>query len=105
MTDQHRFQVNSTGSGCFEAHGEIDAGSAPLLAEQMATSTGEPRLILDMSNVTFMDSSGLRVLLALAERGSSGGSALSIARPSRAVVRLLEISGLTDHFDIVHDVS
>jgi anti-anti-sigma factor len=105
MSDQERLRVTKADSGRFEVHGEIDAASAPLLAEQVTAEGAGSSLVLDMSNVTFIDSSGLRVMLALADRGSSGGAPLCVADPSRAVMRLLEISGLVDHFEIVHDVA
>ena len=98
MDEVNRLNIDRTGDDRFDVVGEIDAHSAPALAAALEESTADT-IVVDMSGVTFMDSSGLRVLLALAER--SGGRSLQIAQPSRPIMRLFEISGLVDHFDIV----
>lgn len=81
--------------GEFEVVGEIDAHSAPSLAEQLLTLNGET-LVLDLAGVTFMDSSGLRVVVNLHQHGQDGGPELVIQDPSKPVVRLFEIAGLTE---------
>jgi anti-sigma B factor antagonist len=80
--------------GEFEVAGEIDAHSAPSLAE-LLTVNGE-KLVLDLAGVTFMDSSGLRVVVNLHQHGQDGGPELVIQDPSKPVVRLFEIAGLTE---------
>ena len=81
--------------GEFEVNGEIDAHSAPSLAEQLEPLSGET-LVLDLAGVTFMDSSGLRVVVNLHQSGQSGGPELVIQNPSKPVVRLFEIAGLSE---------
>lgn len=98
MDEVNRLNIDRTGDDRFDVVGEIDAHSAPALAAALEESTADT-IVVDMSGVTFMDSSGLRVLLALAER--SGGRSLQIAQPSRPIMRLFEVSGLVDHFDII----
>ena len=73
--------------------GEIDAHTAPLLADAMA---GLPASVVtvDVSGVSFMDSSGLRVLMDATTRARDGGGDLIVAHPTAAIVRLVEISGL-----------
>jgi anti-sigma B factor antagonist len=81
--------------------GEIDAHSAPSLAEYLdplPDSSGD--IVLTMTDVSFMDSSGLRVLVDAQRRLDAGGRRLIIDRPSRQVARLVEISGLGGHFVI-----
>lgn len=73
--------------------GEIDAHTAPTLATAMVElPSGVVRL--DMADVSFMDSSGLRVLMEATARAREGGGDLVVVRPSAAVARLVEISGL-----------
>jgi anti-anti-sigma factor len=87
--------------GEFEVSGEIDAHSAPNLAAQLADHVAcrpVPTLVLDLSGVTFMDSSGLRLVVALHHDALSGGPGLVIRDPSRPVARLFEIAGLSDVF-------
>ena len=50
--------------------------------------------------IEFIDSSGLRVLVEAHQRAAAGGRSLVIHRPSVAVKRLLEISGLSEHLTV-----
>ena len=78
------------------ATGELDSYTAALLAGALeAASTGA---ILDMAGVSFMDSSVLKMLVEWHDRFRERGAALQLRRPSKVVVRLLEISGLHDYF-------
>jgi len=60
---------------------------------------------IDLAGVTFIDSSGLRVLLALAETVTASGGAVVIRNPSRPVSRLLRITELESTFGLVPDQS
>lgn len=55
---------------------------------------GQGPVVIDLSGVTFMDSRGLGSLLAANERSREGAPPVSIYRPSEAVVRLLDVSGV-----------
>lgn len=83
--------------GEFEICGEIDAHSAPNLAEKLKSHTAAV-LVLDLSGVTFMDSSGLRLVVSLNQHALAGGPAIVIKDPSRPVTRLFEIAGLSELF-------
>jgi anti-anti-sigma factor len=74
--------------------GDVDLASAPRLwaTLERTVSTGD-RLVLDVSNVEFMDSSGLGVLVR-AHRLVGGGEGLVIRRPTRQALRLFEAAGL-----------
>jgi anti-anti-sigma factor len=76
--------------------GEIDAHTAPQLAEHLASfPTGfDHGLVIDMAAVTFMDSSGLRILIDLNGRAAESGVEMILRSPSRAVARVIEISGV-----------
>src|SRR3954465_12115536 len=73
--------------------GEIDAQTAPQLEERLSHTSGKS-LSVDMSRVTFLDSSGLSALLRLRARASS----LRVINPSEPVARLLRLVDLYDHF-------
>jgi len=49
---------------------------------------------VDVAGVSFMDSSGLRVLMDATTRARDQGGDLIVANPTAAIVRLVEISGL-----------
>lgn len=82
--------------------GELDAYSAPRLEELgsglIADSVGE--LVVELSETSFLDSSGLRAILTLHQRVGNDGGVFAIGNPSESVMRLLEITGLADHFTI-----
>jgi anti-anti-sigma factor len=91
------------GAAVVGVDGELDAYSAPALEDLTASlrADGCHDLTLDLSQTTFVDSSGLRVLLALHTELSAGPGRLAIQAPSDPVTRLLEITGLTRHFERV----
>jgi anti-sigma B factor antagonist len=80
--------------------GELDAYTAPGLEEKIARMLADRRteIVLDLSETTFLDSSGLRAILTAQRRLSDEQGSLTLRRASEPVVRLLEITGLSDHF-------
>jgi anti-anti-sigma factor len=84
--------------------GEIDLATVRLVTEAIEAS-GEPfvQLILDLRNVSFIDTSGLRLVLELNQRAERDGFGLTIVRGSRAVQRVFEISGLEDRLPFVDE--
>jgi anti-anti-sigma factor len=103
--ESSRIVIEST-AGRMVVAGEIDAHTAGDLAAALEPFTDAPTggsdVSLDLSGVTFMDSSGIRVLIDAHRRVEAAGDRLVVANPSRAVRRLLEISGLTDHLNVTH---
>lgn len=77
--------------------GEIDAHTVGLVTEELLPlpCTGDARL--DLDGVTFIDSSGMRVLLDVHRHMEADGRRLILLRPSASVVRLLQITGLVGH--------
>ena len=80
--------------------GELDAYSAPGLDEQIARLLRDNSkvVVLDLSETAFLDSSGLRAILTAQRRLTDAQGELMLRNPSEPVTRLLEITGLTDHF-------
>jgi anti-anti-sigma factor len=80
--------------------GELDAHSAPALDEEIArlTADGVTDVVLDLAATSFLDSFGLRALLAAQREVADKGGQLSLRAPSKAVQRLLDIAGLTEQF-------
>ena len=82
--------------------GEIDAHSAPTLAARFESlPSGDDDIVVALAEVTFMDSSGLRVLIDLHQRLDGSSRRLVLDSPSQPVTCLLEVAGLADHFTIV----
>lgn len=82
--------------------GEIDPYSAASLeqAVQSAASNGVQHLTLNLAGVTFMDSSGLRVVLSADEVMTAQGVKFTLTDLSDPVRRLLEITDLLDRLDV-----
>lgn len=81
--------------------GELDAHSSPMLDPLFndLVSAGARSLVIDMSEVDFVDSSGLRTLIR-ARQQFSGDQPITIRAPQPTTARLLEITGLTEQFPI-----
>jgi anti-anti-sigma factor len=78
--------------------GEIDVATAGDVEQELlrAEASGAEQIVLDLSGVTFMDSTAIRLLLAADMRSRSNGSRLSLLRPARMVMRVLRIAGVDD---------
>jgi anti-anti-sigma factor len=73
--------------------GELDASTVPGLAEELA-SGADSLVVLDLNQLTFIDSSGLGAIHVARQRVINDGGVLVVCRPSPAVHRVLEITGL-----------
>jgi anti-sigma B factor antagonist len=79
------------------ATGEIDMSTVDVLRGELDTARGEATtVLLDLSGVTFMDSTGLHLLLDASHSSAVGDWGFFVVRPSRAVRRLIEVSGTAD---------
>lgn len=78
--------------------GEVDYAATPHLRKRMQTAieTGGRRLVLDLSAVTFIDSSAIGVLVGAASRQESAGGSLGIVcgEENQRVQRIFDIAGL-----------
>ena len=97
-TEDGRLDVSLDVDGALVLVGEIDSYTAPQLGERL--SDEPPVEVLDLAGVSFIDSSGLRVLVESHQARLDRGSRLVLRSPSAAVQRLLEISGLLGHLDV-----
>lgn len=81
--------------------GEIDLAGGPLLDQVVAArEAAGDHVTIEMSQVTFVDSSGLRSLIAASQRATAAGRRVRLVAPSAVVVRLLDITATTSMFDI-----
>jgi anti-sigma B factor antagonist len=81
--------------------GELDASTAPDLAGLChdVHDAGARDLVIDLTDTSFLDSSGLRALIEAHRLFTDGGN-LHLAHASEPVRRLLEITGLDDYFSL-----
>ena len=59
------------------------------------------QLVLDLSELTFMDSTGIRLILQASQRALMQGAELVVVRPPDTVMRVLELVGLDEQLDLV----
>ena len=76
--------------------GELDLATAPLLTEALLDLASEREVHLDLATLTFLDSSGLHVIVKLA-RSQDGNRSVVLLNPSTAVMRCLEITEIDKH--------
>jgi anti-sigma B factor antagonist len=76
--------------------GELDLTTAPRLREQVVRTVvdGQPRVVLDLQSVEFVDSTGLGVLVGLLKRTRSQGGDLRLVSTRSAMQKLLELTAL-----------
>ena len=77
-------------------HDELDLATAPALRRALAAAAGGQAvdLVVDLSGVTFVDASGLAVLLQAAQALRSSGGELRLMSPSRMLRRVLALLDL-----------
>lgn len=85
------------------AAGELDAASAPALGRclEAAIEAGHEDLLLDLSGLRFLDSTGLAVLLGAKRRLARAGGRLQIACAVPAVLRVFQTTRLDREFTIL----
>jgi stage II sporulation protein AA (anti-sigma F factor antagonist) len=84
---------DASGARVVTLSGEIDLSNADLLGDKLAGFAGEDdHLVIDLSALEFMDSSGIAMLLRAAVRASS----VEVRNPSDVVRRIIECTGLSD---------
>ena len=102
-----RFDVVRHGEEATVVHvvGEIDTLTAPVLRAQLDEHLPVvPLLVLDLSDVTFLGSAGLAVLVAAKDAADARSHTLRLVCGSRIVVRALEATGLLTLFDVADGV-
>lgn len=85
--------------------GEIDTYTAPILREELETvQIAEGRKIeLDLSKVNYMDSTGLGIFVAFYKKVTKENASLKLVNLSNRLVRLFEITGLSELMSIEID--
>ncbi|HEX8002663.1 MAG TPA: STAS domain-containing protein [Mycobacteriales bacterium] len=83
--------------------GELDIASAAALREtflRLIDTETLPDLAIDGSGLTFVDSSGLAVLLMAARRWNDAGKRITLRDPSPTLVRIVDLTGVRRAFDL-----
>lgn len=86
--------------------GEIDVYTAPNLRERLVElmSAGQTRIVVDLSRVEFLDSTGLGVLVGAHKRARSAEGHLAVACSTERILKIFRITALDKVLDIHHTV-
>jgi anti-sigma B factor antagonist len=87
--------------------GELDLSTVAKVQEELRRVEVDPpaTLVVDLSKLTFLDSTGLRCIVTADERAREGGRRIVIVRGPDAVQRVFAITRLDDRLEMVDDVS
>lgn len=85
--------------------GELDISSAPRLEDELVQveAARPPAIMLDLRGLEFMDSTGLRTIVAADARAREQGRRLTIVRGPDAVQRIFSVTKLDERLEIVDD--
>jgi anti-sigma B factor antagonist len=87
-------------------YGEVDLSTVDPIDREIESATAQPdlsHLVVDLRGMTFMDSTGLRLLLSLLNRAKRNDYRLTVVRASQHVHRAIEIAGLAEIMDFVDE--
>jgi anti-sigma B factor antagonist len=93
----------TVGDNCVvTVRGEVDVYSAPALQETLSAmlAAAAKAVVVDLTEVGFLDSTGLGVLVAARNAAVNAGQALPIACAEGRILKLFKITGLDSVFDI-----
>jgi anti-sigma B factor antagonist len=85
--------------------GELDIATAPRIEEALvaAEEKGPSLILLDLRELEFMDSTGLRTILSADSRAREAGRRLVVVQGDENVKRVFEVTRLYDRVEIVDD--
>jgi anti-sigma B factor antagonist len=83
--------------------GELDLDTAPLLEKELtaARTAGAASVVLDLRALTFMDSTGLRLVIRWDTAASEDGFEFAIVRGVEVVQRVFRLTGMDEHLTVV----
>jgi anti-sigma B factor antagonist len=104
MGPQLTFTVHPNGQGVMlRVGGEVDLATSPQLHAKLTdlVEVGQAgSVIVDLTPVAFMDSTGLSVLLAAHKRAQADGHSIRLACPAGPVLRVLRLTGMEKVFSV-----
>jgi len=110
MTSDAEFEVTAseqTALPVLRVRGEIDVASAPEFHARLSDLAGRgPEVIMvDLSEVSFIDSTGLGVLVGAVGDMRARGGDLRLVVTQPQIIKLLELTGLDEVFTVMSDAS
>jgi anti-sigma B factor antagonist len=98
---------DSGGQVTISLKGELDLSSVGKVQEELrrVEAEGPALLVLDLSSLTFLDSTGLRAVVTADERARENGRRFVVVRGPDAVQRVFTITRLEERLEMVDDTS
>ena len=92
----------SEDAGRVLVEGEVDVSNADELRDAVdsALALDAPEVTVDLSQVPYIDSTGIGVLVGAAHRAADAGKKLVVASPQKNVARVLGLLGVADDLNI-----
>lgn len=107
--DRGEFELTVTGNAdgvTISVHGEVDVYTAPRLRERLLQfETSGTFVVLDIANMSFIDSTGLGVIAAATKRIRSEGGDLVLRQPTNDTRKVLKLTGLDQIVRIERDAA
>jgi anti-anti-sigma factor len=88
-----------------EVSGTINSYTYTEFQEKVYALIKVTNLVLDLSRVSNLSSSGLGVLMSALDDGAEAGTKLYVMRPSEVVRLAIESTGFADMFSIIHSLT
>lgn len=86
--------------------GELDLSTVGKVEDELQhVESGAKVVVLDLSSLTFLDSTGLRCVVRADERAREDGRRFVVVRGPEAVQRVFEITRLDERLELVDDAS
>jgi anti-sigma B factor antagonist len=95
-------EADDNGAQIFRLSGDLDVATAPALrgALSEAATQGRHELIVDLTRIEFLDSTGLGALIGANKRAQENGGEVRIVAAEGQILRLLRITGLLTVFRV-----
>jgi anti-anti-sigma factor len=105
-----RFEIHSELQGetaRLTVTGELDIATISRVEEAVATALarGAGSVIVDLSRLAFVDSSGLRLFITLNDRAPAEGWSLGLIRPPEPAFAVFQITGAEENLPFIEDPS
>jgi anti-sigma B factor antagonist len=96
-------ETAADGSATIAVSGELDLSTASQMRDHLYAllAAGTTHLTIDVTGLTFIDSTGLGVIVAVLKRAREAGGNLVLKGPSRSARKVLDISGLSRIIDVI----
>ncbi len=105
MTDFAIERLDDTVQVHLRLKGDLDLYNAPAFDDALVAVEGEkwPTIVLDMRELEFLDSMALRLVMRTQARAEQDGRRVVVVRGPEFLDRVLELSGLDEHLELVDE--